>query len=245
MLTTFFVAAGFGRRRYWHKWRVECLDVILSACCPYSGCSCGLQQLRFPSLLQEAHLPEEHIQQVKDGYNKKPFNVCAWFPLVWPFFLINAEEAVVAKTVLAAGTMTFITIGHYFTLAGSFSSQDKSHLIYTLHNCSLPSNQQQNGNSCMLEKQPFLYIKGQVNYNDSYSQSGKIIDTKPTVILPFKMFAATLQPSWPSRPKFFCGCNNKLFNTFQIDSVTTIRYNELLINKVATFLAFHCWLKAS
>ena len=33
---------------------------------------------------------------------------------------------------------------------------------------------------------------------------------------PCKMFAATLQPPWPSRPKFFYGCNNKLFNAFQI-----------------------------
>ena len=34
---------------------------------------------------------------------------------------------------------------------------------------------------------------------------------------PWKMFAADFQSSWPSRPKFFCGCNNKDFNTYEID----------------------------
>ena len=33
---------------------------------------------------------------------------------------------------------------------------------------------------------------------------------------PYKMFAAYFQPSWPSRPKNFGGCNNKNFNAYKI-----------------------------
>ena len=31
----------------------------------------------------------------------------------------------------------------------------------------------------------------------------------------YKMFAAYFQPSWPSRPQNFCGCNNKNFNNYK------------------------------
>ena len=33
---------------------------------------------------------------------------------------------------------------------------------------------------------------------------------------PYKMFAAYFQPSWHPRPKDFCGCNHKDFNTYKM-----------------------------
>ena len=64
---------------------------------------------------------------------------------------------------------------------------------------------------------PFLFSQS-VNQNDNLSSREKQMCT---VQSGWNDRGYNLQPSWPSRPNNFCGCNNKLFNAYQIYYIVT------------------------
>ena len=59
---------------------------------------------------------------------------------------------------------------------------------------------------------------------------------------PYKMFAADFQLSWPSRPKIFCRCNSKNFNTCKIYCWQKL-IQPTFLNEVLQIFHFPIWRK--